>query len=50
MTEILKPKLPEDDFVLVRMNYNYYLIPIWAYPKDNPGGVKQQSLNNQKNG
>ncbi|WP_316505603.1 hypothetical protein [Nitrosopumilus sp.] len=48
MIKILKPKLSEDDFVLVRMNYNYYMIPRWAYTKDNPEGVKQQILNNQK--
>ena len=48
MTEISKIKLSEDDFVLVRMNYNYYMIPRWAYTKDNPEGVKQQILNNQK--
>ncbi len=48
MTKILKPKLSEDDFVLVRMNYNYYMIPRWAYIKDNPESVKQQILNNKK--
>ncbi len=48
MTEILKPKLSEGDFVLVRMNYNYYMIPRWAYTKDNSESVKQQILNNKK--
>ena len=48
MTKILKPKLPEDDFVLVRMINNYFIIPRWAYTKDNPEDVKQQPLNNQK--
>ena len=48
MTEILKPKLSEDDFVLVGMNYNYYMIPRWAYTKDNSEGVKQQIISNQK--
>ena len=48
MTEILKPKLPENDFVLVRMINNYFIIPRWAYTKDNPKGVKQQTLNNKK--
>ena len=40
MTEILKPKLPEDDFVLVRMINNYFIIPRWAYTKDNPEECK----------
>lgn len=44
MTKILKPKLSEDDFVLVRITYNYYMIPKWAYTK----GMKQQILNNKK--
>ena len=48
MTEILKPKLPEDDFVLVRMINNYFIIPRWAYTKDSPEDIKQQPLNNQK--
>ena len=48
MTEILKPKFSEDNFVLVRMNYNYYMIPRWAYNKDSSKGVKQQILNNKK--
>ena len=48
MTEILKPKLSEDDFVLVGMNYNYYMIPRWAYTEDNSEYVKQQIISNQK--
>lgn len=48
MKKILKPKLSEDDFVLVRMAYNYYMIPKWAYTKDSSKGLKQQILNNQK--
>ena len=48
MTEILKPKLSEDDFVLVRMNYNYYMIPRLAYTKNNPEGVQQQIISNRK--
>ncbi len=48
MTEISKIKLSEDDFVLVGMNYNYYMIPRLAYAKDNLEGIKQQILKNQK--
>ena len=48
MTETSKIKLSEDDFVLVRMNYNYYVIPRWAYTKDNSESVKQQILKDQK--
>ncbi|MDH3780115.1 MAG: hypothetical protein OES15_04570 [Nitrosopumilus sp.] len=29
-----KIKLSEDDFVVVGMNYNYYMIPRLAYPQD----------------
>ena len=48
MTETSKIKLSEDDFVLVGMNYNYYMIPRLAYTKDNLEGLKQQILENQK--
>ena len=48
MTEISKIKLSEDDFILVGMNYSYYMIPRLAYPKDNLEDVKQQILKNQK--
>jgi len=48
MTEISKIKLSEDDFVLVGMNYSYYMIPRLAYTKDNLEGVKQQILKNLK--
>ena len=43
-----KIKLSEDDFVLVGMNYNYYMIPRLAYPKDNLESLKEQILKNQK--
>lgn len=43
-----KIKLTGDDFVLVGMNYNYYMIPRLAYPKDNLEKLKQQILKNQK--
>ncbi|WP_316506366.1 hypothetical protein [Nitrosopumilus sp.] len=48
MTEISKIKLSEDDFVLVGMNYNYYIIPRLAYTKDSLECLKQQILKNQK--
>ena len=40
--------LNEDDFVMVGMNYNYYMIPRLAYPKVNLEKLKQQILDNQK--
>ena len=43
-----KIKLTGDDFVLVGMNYNYFMIPRLAYPKDNLEKLKQQVLDNQK--
>ena len=43
-----KIKLSEDDFILIGMNYNYYMIPRLAHTKDNLEGVKQQILENQK--
>ena len=43
-----KIKLSEDDFVLVGMNYNYYMIPRLAYPQDDLKGLKEQILKNQK--
>ena len=43
-----KIKLTGDDFVLVGMNYNYYMIPRLAYPKDNLEKLKQQILKNQE--
>jgi len=43
-----KTKLSEDDFVLVGMNYNYYMIPRLAYPQDDLKGLKEQILKNQK--
>ena len=48
MTEVSKIKLSEDDFVLVGMNYSYYMIPRLAYTKDSLEDVKQQILKNQK--
>ncbi len=43
-----KIKLNEDDFVAVGMNYNYFMIPRLAYPKDNLEKLKQQILDNQE--
>jgi len=43
-----KIKLNEDDFVLVGMNYNYFMIPRLAYPKENLEKLKQQILDNQE--
>ena len=43
-----KIKLSEDDFVLVGMNYNYFMIPRLAYPKENLEKLKQQILDDQK--
>jgi hypothetical protein len=43
-----KIKLTGDDFVLVGMNYNYFMIPRLAYPKDNLEKLKQQILDNQE--
>jgi len=48
MKDDSKIKLSEDDFVLVGMNYNYYMIPRLAYPKDDLKGLKEQILKNQK--
>ena len=48
MTEISKIKLTEDDFVLVGMNYNYFMIPRLAYAKENLEKLKQQILDNQE--
>jgi beta-galactosidase GanA len=43
-----KIRLTGDDFVLVGMNYNYFMIPRLAYPKDNLEKLKQQILDNQE--
>ena len=43
-----KISLTGDDFVLVGMNYNYFMIPRLAYPKDNLEKLKQQILDNQE--
>lgn len=43
-----KIKLTGDDFVLVGMNYNYFMIPRLAYSKDNLEKLKQQILDNQE--
>ena len=48
MTETSNIKLTDDDFVLVGMNYNYYMIPRLAYTKDNLEGLKLSILKNQK--
>jgi len=48
MTEISKIKLSEDDFVLVDMNNNYFMIPRLAYPKENLEKLKQQIFDNQE--
>jgi hypothetical protein len=44
MTEISKIKLIEDDFVLVGMNYNYFMIPRLAYTKENLEKLKRRYL------
>jgi len=43
-----KIKLNKDDFVAVGMNYNYFMIPRLAYPKEDLEMLKQQILDNQK--
>ncbi|MHA7733618.1 hypothetical protein [Nitrosopumilus sp. S6] len=43
-----KIKLTGDDFVLVGMNYNYFMIPRLAYPRENLEMLKQQILDNQE--
>ncbi|MGH1521600.1 MAG: hypothetical protein ACRBB2_04425 [Nitrosopumilus sp.] len=43
-----KIKLNEDDFVAVGMNYNYFMIPRMAYPKENLEKLKHQILDNQE--
>ncbi|MDH5698104.1 MAG: hypothetical protein OEY54_06215 [Nitrosopumilus sp.] len=43
-----KMKLTKDDFIVVGMNYNYFMIPRLAYPKENLEKLKQQILDNQK--
>ena len=40
--------LNEDDFVMVGMNYNYFMIPRLAYPAVSLEKLKQQILDNQK--
>ena len=44
MMETSKIKLSEDDFVLVGMNCNYYVIPRLAYAEDNLEDLKQRIL------
>ncbi len=39
--------MTEDDFVLVGMNYNYFMIPRLAYPEKSLEDLKQQILMNQ---
>lgn len=43
-----KIKLTGDDFVLVGMNYNYFMIPRLAYSRENLEMLKQQILDNQE--
>ena len=40
--------LNEDDFVVVGLNYNFFMIPRLAYPEVNLEKLKQQILDNQK--
>ena len=42
-----KIKLTGDDFVMVGLNYNYFMIPRLEYPKENLETLKQQILDNQ---
>ena len=48
MKNASKIRLTGDDFVLVGMNYNYFMIPRLAYPKDNLEKLKQHILDNQE--
>jgi hypothetical protein len=43
-----KIRLTGDDFVMVGLNYNYFMIPRLAYPKENLETLKQQILDNQE--
>ena len=43
-----KIKLTENDFVFIGTNYNYFMIPRLAYPKDTLTKLKQQILDNQE--
>jgi hypothetical protein len=43
-----KIKLNKDDFAVVGMNYNYFMIPRLACPKENLETLKQQILDNQE--
>jgi hypothetical protein len=45
--KISKIELTEDDFVLVGMNYNYFMIPRLAYPKNHLKELKLQILKDQ---
>jgi len=47
MKDDYKIKLSEDDFVLVGMNYSYFMIPRLAHPKENLEKLKQRILNDQ---
>ena len=47
MKKISKIELTEDDFVLVGMNYNYFMIPRLAYPKNHLEELKLQILKDQ---
>lgn len=45
---VSKIKLSKDDFVLVGMNYNYYMIPKLAHSRENLEELKQEILKNQE--
>ncbi|MBS3925778.1 MAG: hypothetical protein KGZ34_03695 [Nitrosarchaeum sp.] len=45
---VSKIKLSQDDFVLVGMNYNYYMIPKLAHSGENLEELKQEILKNQE--
>lgn len=45
---ISKIKLSKEDFVLVGMNYNYYMIPKLAHTRENLEELKQEILKNQE--
>ena len=45
---VSKIKLSKEDFVLVGMNYNYYMIPKLAHTRENLEELKQEILKNQE--
>ena len=48
MGTVSKIKLSKEDFVLVGMNYNYYMIPKLAHTRENLEELKQEILKNQE--